>query len=60
MPSLEDTPKVKAYSDADQDEPAVLVVTHFPKSLLVSIEFVLLSEIYRQPDSPPLLRPPIV
>lgn len=60
MPSLDDAPKVKVYSDDDQDEAAILTVVHCLKPSIVSIEFVLLSEIYRQPDSPPLLRPPIV
>lgn len=60
MLSVEDAPKVKAYSDADQDEPVALAVTRSSKSPMDSIDFMLLGEIYRQPDFPPLLRPPIV
>lgn len=60
MPSLDDAPKVKVYSDDDQDEAAILTVVHCLKPSIVSIEFVQISEIYRQPDSPLLLRPPIV
>jgi hypothetical protein len=60
MPSLDDAPEVKVYSDNDQDEPAILTMALCFEPSIVSIEPGLVREIYRQPDSPPLLRPPIV
>lgn len=58
--SLDEGSKIKVNNDIDPNEPAILPLTHSLETFITAIEFVLHDEIYRQPNSLPLLRPPIV
>lgn len=60
IPSYVNLPEVEAYNNHDSNEPSTLVVSPRLPHNVAKIEIVVLNEIYRQPDSPLLLRPPKV